>query len=218
MSNMHESSSYDYGTITSTIDELHKAVNEITESSSTVEINPSTFYFREEKQAKPSFSDAMRIITEYFNNDSELAWAWHCYIAGVLLNDGFPHETANKIAATLMEELFSVRTREHPYYKEFEKQWKQATTPRSFEQNETRETKEELGVIQSVQFGLGDKNIPCVYMIVKTLNGEALLVFENEHALDFVKQTKATNINNLVGKTCVVIIKDSIMQFLRMFD
>lgn len=54
--------------------------------------------------------NAVRVLSSAIQGDIEYAWAWHCQIAVSAIDEGTPHEVAQRTATRTMKLLFGVDT------------------------------------------------------------------------------------------------------------
>lgn len=53
-------------------------------------------------------------LSARIRSDPEYAWGWHCTVACAALDEGIDHESANKIAARAMYNMFQADTSAGP--------------------------------------------------------------------------------------------------------
>jgi len=60
---------------------------------------------------RPTTEEAMNVIRQAMQDDPGYAWAWHCNIACLLLDEGVSHDRANNRASSFMNLAFGVDTK-----------------------------------------------------------------------------------------------------------
>ncbi len=58
----------------------------------------------------PEVKTPRQLLSEQMQQDSDLAWVWHCYFACAGIEAGLLHKVANEMAANLMRTVFDVNT------------------------------------------------------------------------------------------------------------
>ena len=78
------------------------------------------------------------------------------------------------------------------------------------------EMKEELAVIENIDFGCRDTGRPCLWFEIKMLHDLALCCLEGQDALDFVRESGVYSIRELEGRPCVAEGSDQMAHFKRL--
>lgn len=75
----------------------------------------------------------------------------------------------------------------------------------------TDNSNKQLGIIQKIEFEINNNNID-VKMTVKTLNQQVIVTIDNNNEI-----TKQFNVNNFIGKPCVINLNNQSAEFVEMF-
>lgn len=62
-------------------------------------------------------SMGVQILKDNLQGDMDYAWSWFCNIAVPMQDEGVSHETSNKAAARVMQNLFGVDITKCEHYK-----------------------------------------------------------------------------------------------------
>lgn len=85
--------------------------------------------FVETAPAPITIAQAFARLKAAIADDPDYAWAWHCNLAMPIKDElDVSHEQANQAAARLMRHTFDFDSAEHPYFKDFAKEWAHVRT------------------------------------------------------------------------------------------
>lgn len=160
-------------------------------------------------------NNEFRDLKKRLKKEHDYAWSFQCNIAMAIMDSNLlNHERSNRAAAEIMSRLFDVNVLEFDEFKSLERDWNSQTFADL--QDTTAGPHRELGIIRAIQFGMIERDVG-IMLVVSTMSGDAQLSFRGSDALEFTARADVGNINNLVGKPCIVEIHNSIMRFVEMF-
>ena len=62
--------------------------------------------------------DAITVLKAAMQNESDIAWSWHCNVAVAMQDEGVSHKVSNAGATRFMQNAFGVDTSKAPIPKE----------------------------------------------------------------------------------------------------
>ena len=100
------------GTIES---QLKLAIKEATDNGTIFDFDPDALMQSFRKHREPhAVKQSFDTIKKAMHEDYSYAWSWHCNIAVPAMDEGLPHEAANKAAARFMYNAFELDTTSPP--------------------------------------------------------------------------------------------------------